>query len=192
MRTIGDVLFVTIDTEHDNVVELGNGNNIIISREGFGTNAEMTRKYGKVMCENQMGIKPGTIVFFHHFVVCEANDLDTYVSHKQSLEGDDYYVLNWKEDVYGYLNEGGDFVTVNDWVFVELGKEEDKVGKIYMPFQGQEDVTSGTVVYINPETQALIGVFPGDTVQFYDAPYKIEINGRELTRIAAADMVYRA
>ena len=36
MRTIGDVLFVTIDTEHDNVVELGNGNNIIISREGFG------------------------------------------------------------------------------------------------------------------------------------------------------------
>lgn len=208
MRTIGKNIFVKIDSESENRLSLSTGLELIVMTEGMNNQVETTRKYGVVSHENAVGLPVGTVVYFHHFVVREKNWDQAYKSNAINVDGEKVYLVNSDEDIFAYVDQSGNLIPWGLWTFVEMkDRETTRSGLILVDVNDvinindtgrhlsnvEKENDKGFIRHANQDTLNRLGVSIGDEVTFYSGVnYKIKIDGKEYSRIHAADIVFRA
>ena len=196
MRTVGNVVYVEIESELEDKIKTESGLELEIAADfDLYNNA---KQEGTIFACNQgltdrFGVREGDIIYFHHFVPVSQTMHSYYESQAEEVEGRKMYKAFIPEQVYGYTRPGENTVhMISHWNFVEpikITPEKTDSGIFLTAFEEEEVFQEGILKYINDDLKAL-GCKPGDRVRFSeDSEYEMNILGQRLWRMRNEDIL---
>jgi co-chaperonin GroES (HSP10) len=187
MRSAGS-LIVEIKKDFKDEIQLQNGKILYLDPSYYKfENRVMEGKLTSVPPKLSDIFREGDRVFFHHSLVIGTNSQRPVVDWDKRLFRLDYTKdLSFNCLVY-LIERDGEFITVNDFIFIEPIKEEklEKIGSIYIPQTKEDEIPKkGRIVYSNDFAHEELGVNVGDEVYITEkGRYPMTIDGQELWRM---------
>jgi co-chaperonin GroES (HSP10) len=188
MRPIKDYFFVKVEKKTEDTTNVGDTELVIDT--SFDP-LVLARQYGVVVetpgvltCGIDLDVKKGDIVYCHHFLTQDENEVKFY-------EEDLVYKIFWS-DVYCRVRNGK-LKMLHYWNFVEQKMEDEddfktKSGILIKP-EMEEIQLHGYVRHLNKELKEL-GVKKGDEVVFSEnSEYDMDIMGKKLMRMRNFDIL---
>tara|TARA_Y100001938_G_C8086366_1_gene432305 strand:+ start:2165 stop:2746 length:582 start_codon:yes stop_codon:yes gene_type:complete len=178
INPLGDFVYIKLEKEEENTHTLDDGKVIwldtsydrYVNARQFGT-VELVSINIKKRVEDNLTLKKGDKVYFHHHVIDERM--------ASEFGGDNIYKAHY-DQIYCYVRDGK-ITMLQDYVFVEPIELEDKIGKIHI--QSKESTKRGKVKFCNQFSKD-DGFKNGDEILFIkNANYDMIIEGERLFRM---------
>jgi|TARA_R100000084_G_scaffold106119_1_gene64152 co-chaperonin GroES (HSP10) len=175
---IGDFVYVELEKEEENTHVLDDGTKIwldtsydrYVNARQYGT-VKMVSVNIKKRVEDNLTLKKGDKVYFHHHVIDERM--------ASEFGGENVYKVHY-DQLYCYVRNEK-ITMLQDYVFVEPIQLEDKIGSLYI--QSKESTKRGRVKFCNQFSKDE-GFKNGDEIIFIkNANYDMIIEGEKLFRM---------
>ena len=192
MKSIGDQILVEMDKELEDEHHIKGTDITLYVAADYETNKN-TRRYGWVYATNdemeEIGLKKGRKVFFHHFIAAYQHVNKSYESNAIEAEGNKLYTASvgkfnpYDSLVYAYEDEEGNVVPILSYLFCKAIPKENESSILDIYHRVEYDEQYAEVVYLSKECEEA-GIKKGDKVRYVkDADYQMDINGEKLFRI---------
>jgi co-chaperonin GroES (HSP10) len=187
MKTLGFYIYFTVEKETEDEYVMSNGVKLWLDTEI--DRARNARQYGTVKSvpenlnrfkrfKDEVDIKEGDKIWFHHFVVEESSKIDLF--------GENVYMLPY-EQIFAVEREG-ELLPTNDFVFIKPDVKERESSILHTSKDGELSKKTGTVVYTCKDGERM-GLDKGDRIFFKSAPYDMDVNGEKLYRLRADNIL---
>jgi len=187
MKTLGFYIYFTVEKETEDEYVMSNGVKLWLDTEI--DRAKNARQYGTVKSvpenlnrfkrfKDEVDIKEGDKIWFHHFVVEESSKIDLF--------GENVYMLPY-EQIFAVEREG-ELLPTNDFVFIKPDVKQRESSILHTSEDGELSKKTGTVVYTCKDGERM-GLDKGDRIFFKSAPYDMDVNGEKLYRLRADNIL---
>lgn len=183
MKPIRDTFIVYSDKSLEYVLKLNNGLDLYIDPDfnkyhnavQFGI-VEQTPCVISKNFRNDVEIKIGDKVYFHHFVVQDNNEIE--------YNGKKCYKCNYK-DIYCIVRDG-QIIMLEDWIFsVPINKKSEEFVKsgIYLPEFNKKKIRQCKIVHVSKYAKRN-GLKEGMiAIHIQGADYEMPVEGKKLLRM---------
>ncbi|MBC8436944.1 hypothetical protein H8D85_01325 [bacterium] len=182
---LGNMVLIELEKETEDSHVMSNGVEIFIDTalermwhaRQYGTVKHISPKLHKRV-EDNIKLKKGDKVYFHHFVIDSPLE----------LEGEKLYKADINQ-IYA-IDKGDSIQMLQDYILVEPSTNEDELVTKSGIITGKKEWigNQGVVKYINQFTEKVIDLHIGDKIVFQkNANYKIKVQGEDLYRMRDYD-----